>query len=103
VAWWLNFDTRRKRPGRGSKGAPARDLLKGALREARALVPPEARSSATVVALLLMLCGLDHHTRVWPVKGEPPTGRRRVAWLGDRVRRLTDSGEGQGVARRSKR
>jgi len=99
VAWWLNFDKRRQRPGRGRKGAPARDRLKAALVAARACVPSEARSSATVVALLLLLGGLDQHTRLWPVRGTSPTGRARVRWLADRVRRLTDSGEGQYAAR----
>jgi hypothetical protein len=102
VAWWLNFDRRVQRAGRGRKGAPARDQLRAALCEARALAcPRNPRRAAAVVALLLLLHGLDHHTRVWPVRGPAPTGRARVRWLADRVRRLTDSGEGQYAARRS--
>jgi hypothetical protein len=109
IGWALNGRRMRRIDLPGRRGAPARDWLRAELRNlrerARELLPPHSQRRATrVIAMLVLLYGLDQHRAFWRANGRtPPVGRARVRWLTERVGDLVDDDSGQYAARRANR
>ena len=100
----------RIRQGRGRLGAPSRDGLRARLRVLHAYVRERLgrvgseRSTARVIALLILVRDVDQHGAWWGARDRtPPTGRRRITWIAQRVRDLVDDGAGQYAERRARR